>query len=194
MRPDPKAASRLLEDGKDGTCLMFLRTDLRIRLIHALTHSASRERDKKRKSILLVLIPYLWEKFLLHCPFWERLWQQQIHRALVEVSNESTLPDRMVNNRKNYHAHRFDTPVHFRIPTNPVFERMVWTPANENSKAAQLPNGGEAGCLGRFETVPKESVKVDQHCQEFFPSIKSGVIWFAISSDQSFKTTFARSF
>lgn len=100
MRPDPKAASRLLEDGKDGTCLMFLRTDLRIRLIHALTHSASRERDKKRKSILLVLIPYLWEKFLLHCPFWERLWQQQIHRALVEVSNESTLPDRMVNNRE----------------------------------------------------------------------------------------------
>ena len=87
---------------------------------------------------------------------------------------------------RTYYAHRFDTPVHFRIPTNPVFERMVWTQANENSKPAHLPMREKPVALGRFETVPKESVKVDQHCQEFSPLIKSRVIWFAISSEQSF--------
>jgi hypothetical protein len=65
-------------------------------------------------------------------------------------------------------------------------------PGKRKLEAGTLTNEGEAGCLGRFETVPKESVKVDQHCQEFFPLIKSGVIWFAISSDQTFKTGVAR--
>jgi hypothetical protein len=34
---------------------------------------------------------------------------------------------------RTYHANRFDTPVSFRITTNPVFQRMIWTLANENS-------------------------------------------------------------
>jgi hypothetical protein len=37
---------------------------------------------------------------------------------------------------------------------------------------------GETGCPGHLEAASKESVKVDQHCQAFFPAKESGVLWF----------------
>jgi hypothetical protein len=69
---------------------------------------------------------------------------------------------------------------------------MIWTLANETHNPAHFTDEGEAGCLGHFETASKESVKVDQHCQEFFPLLKSRVISFAVSSGQSVGTGIAR--
>jgi hypothetical protein len=57
-------------------------------------------------------------------------------------------------------------------------------PGNERPKPAHLPIEGEAGCLGFFETASKESVKVDQQCQEFSRLVEPTVISFAISSEQ----------